>query len=84
MSSSTPWHTTHKQWVNAAAAPLNSPHRSNTRTVTMSLTRYRHCPRYLYWTQNGHVMGYKKELGKRIYFGGQVEDVPRRVLFKVV
>lgn len=50
----------------------------------MSLTRYRHCPRYLYWTQNGHVMGYKKELGKRIYFGGQVEDVPRRVLFKVV
>lgn len=81
MSSSNPFHTTHKQWVNSAAAPLNSPHRSNTRTVTMSITRYRHSQKYFYWIQNGNVMAYRKELGKRIYFGGQVEDVPRRVLF---
>lgn len=81
MSSSNPWHTLHKRWCNSAAAPLNSPIRSTTREVTMSLTRYRHSLKHIYWVSNGVVMGYKEDRGKRVYFGGWAEDVPRRALF---
>lgn len=47
----------------------------------MSLTRYRHSLKHIYWVSNGVVMGYKEDRGKRVYFGGWAEDVPRRALF---